>query len=37
MHRPISNYKITKRKNGRYYIRLQDGGESSPFMLEHFG
>ena len=37
MHRVISNYKITKRKNGRYYVRLQDGGEISPFMLEYFG
>ena len=27
MQRTISNYKITKRKDGRYYIRLQDGGE----------
>lgn len=27
MHRTISNYKITKRKDGRYYVRLQDGGE----------
>jgi len=27
MHRAISNYKIAKRKDGRYYIRLQDGGE----------
>ena len=27
MHRAISNYKITKRKDGRYYVRLQDGGE----------
>jgi len=26
MHRTISNYKITKRKDGRYYIRLQDEG-----------
>ena len=26
MHRTISNYKITKRKDGRYYVRLQDGG-----------
>ena len=26
MHRAISNYKITKRKDGRYYVRLQDGG-----------
>ena len=27
MHRTISNYKITKRKDGRYYVRLQDGGD----------
>ena len=27
MHRKISNYKITKRKDGCYYVRLQDGGE----------
>ena len=27
MHRSISDYKITKRKDGRYYVRLQDGGE----------
>ena len=27
MHRAISNYKVTKRKDGRYYVRLQDGGE----------
>ena len=27
MHRAISNYKITKRKDGRYYVRLQDGGD----------
>ena len=27
MHRAISNYKITKRKDGRYYVRLQDRGE----------
>lgn len=27
MHRTISNYKITKRKDGRYYVRLQDRGE----------
>ena len=27
MHRTISNYKITKRKDGCYYVRLQDGGE----------
>ena len=26
MHRAISNYKITKRKDGRYCVRLQDGG-----------
>ena len=26
MHRAISNYKITKRKDGRYYVRLQYGG-----------
>jgi len=27
MHRAISDYKITKRKDGRYYVRLQDGGD----------
>ena len=27
MHRTISGYKITKRKDGRYYVRLQDGGD----------
>ena len=27
MHRAISNYKITKRKDERYYVRLQDGGD----------
>ena len=27
MHRAISNYKITKRKDGRYYVRLQNGGD----------
>ena len=27
MHRAISNCKITKRKDGRYYVRLLDGGE----------
>lgn len=27
MYRAISNYKITKRKDGRYYVRLQDGGD----------
>ena len=27
MHRTISNYKITKRKDGRYNVRLQDGGD----------
>lgn len=27
MHKAISNYKITKRKHGRYYVRLQDRGE----------
>ena len=27
MHRAISNHKITKRKDGRYYVRLQDRGE----------
>ena len=27
MHRTISNYKITKRKDGCYYVRLQDGGD----------
>ena len=27
MHRTISNYKITKSKDGRYYVRLQDGGD----------
>ena len=27
MHRTISDYKITKRKDGRYYVRLQDGGD----------
>ena len=27
MHKAISNYKITKRKDGRYYVRLQDRGE----------
>ena len=26
MHRTISDYKITKRKDGRNYVRLQDGG-----------
>ncbi len=27
MHRTISNYKITKRKDGRYYVRIQDRGD----------
>ena len=27
MHRTISDYKITKRKDRRYYDRLQDGGD----------
>ena len=27
MHRTISDYKITKRKDGRNYVRLQDGGD----------
>ena len=27
MHRAISNYKITKRKDGCYYIRLKDSGD----------
>ena len=27
MHKTISNYKITKRKDGRYYVRLHDRGE----------
>ena len=27
MHRAISDYKITKRKDGRNYVRLQDGGD----------
>ena len=27
MHRTISDYKIIKRKDGRYYVRLQDGGD----------
>lgn len=26
MQRAIKNYKIAKRKDGRYYVRLQDGG-----------
>ena len=26
MHRAINNYKITKSKDGHYYVRLQDGG-----------
>ena len=37
MHRAISNYKITKRKDGRYYVRLQDRVRSRTFMLELFG
>ncbi len=24
MHRTISDYKITKRKDGRYYVRIQE-------------
>ena len=27
MHRTISNYKITKRKDGRYYVRIRDKGD----------
>ena len=27
MQRAISNYKISKQKDGRYYVRLQDGYE----------
>ena len=30
MHSAISNYKITKRKDGCYYVRLQDRGEITP-------
>ena len=29
MHRAISNYKITKRKDRRYYVRLQDRGKGT--------
>ena len=27
MHRTINNYKITKRKDGRYYVRIRDRGD----------
>ena len=27
MHRTISDYKITKRKDGRYYVRIRDKGD----------
>ena len=27
MHRTISDYKITKRKDGRYYVRIRDRGD----------
>ena len=27
MHRAISDYKITKRKDGRYYVRIRDKGD----------
>ena len=27
MHRAIINYKITKRKDGRYYVRIRDKGD----------
>ena len=27
MHRSISDYKITKRKDGRYYVRIRDKGD----------
>ena len=27
MHRSISDYKITKRKDGRYYVRIRDRGD----------
>ena len=27
MHRAISDYKITKRKDGRYYVRIRDRGD----------
>ena len=28
MHRTSSNCKITKRKDGRYYVRLQNGNNT---------
>ena len=27
MYRAISNYKITKRKDGRYYVRIRNRGD----------
>ena len=27
MHRTISDYKITKRKDGRYYVRIRGKGD----------
>ena len=27
MHKTISDYKITKRKDGRYYVRIRDKGD----------
>jgi len=36
MHRTISNYKITKRKDGRDYVRLQDGA-GLPYQKHHPG
>ena len=27
MHRTINDYKITKRKDGRYYVRIRDRGD----------
>ena len=34
MHRTISNYKITKRKDGRYYVRLQNGNNTMHIDLD---
>ena len=34
MHRTINNYKIIKRKDGRYYVRLQNGNNTMHIDLD---
>ena len=34
MHRTINNYKIIKRKDGRYYVRLQNGNNTMHIALD---